>query len=79
MEESFPGLFQIGSTREANIAQYQKNNSWSPIFRRNLQDWEFNDCLAFLEALSGYNIDDLQPDKILLGNSKGGMYTVKEG
>ena len=42
LKDYFPSLFQIASNKEATIAQYRDNNHWTPIFRRNFQDWEIN-------------------------------------
>ena len=71
-------MFQIASNKEATIAQYRDNNHWTPIFRRNFQDWEINDLLSLLETLQNTTLVVEDQDKILWGNSKEKTYTVKE-
>ncbi|XP_059289469.1 uncharacterized protein LOC132042988 [Lycium ferocissimum] len=74
---AFPRLYRVASNRDASIAQYREGNVWSPVFRRNLQDWEINDLLQLLGALENYILAEA-PDRIIWGNSKKGEYTVKQ-
>lgn len=79
LKDSYPGLYQIASNQKANVGQYREGNNWTPLFRRNLQDWEINDLLSLLEVMGGCSTSESQTDKMLWGRSKEGKFTVKDG
>lgn len=64
-------LYQIATNKNATITQYGVDNIWSPIFRRNLQDWEINELLSLLQTLERCNLDERTTDRLLFLQHQG--------
>lgn len=77
LQALYPSLYQIASNKECFVNQCRINNVWSPLFRRNFNDWELNDLFSLLSTLADYRTEELHSDKMVWGNSKEGQYTVK--
>lgn len=77
LKESFPRLYQIACNQDASIAQYKDGNSWNPIFRRNLSDWEINVLLTLFTTLAEYNFDIHQPTESCGEDQKVGSTTSR--
>ncbi|XP_075083624.1 uncharacterized protein LOC142167360 [Nicotiana tabacum] len=58
-------------------AHNREGNTWNPLFRRNLQDWEMNDLLLILSTLEECKIKEHQPERLIWVNSIRGKYTIK--
>uniref|UniRef100_A0A2N9G274 Phospholipid/glycerol acyltransferase domain-containing protein n=1 Tax=Fagus sylvatica TaxID=28930 RepID=A0A2N9G274_FAGSY len=55
LKEAFPALFSIASNKEAAVADYMQirhgNLHWEVTFVRNLQDWELESLVSFLDRI----------------------------
>uniref|UniRef100_A0A1U7V1A2 Uncharacterized protein LOC104212559 n=1 Tax=Nicotiana sylvestris TaxID=4096 RepID=A0A1U7V1A2_NICSY len=79
LKEAFPNLFLIARNTESLVSHNREGNTWSPILRRNLQDWEVEDYIDLLKLLENRTINTQLKDKLKWGNSKDGTYSVKYG
>ncbi|WMV53644.1 hypothetical protein MTR67_047029 [Solanum verrucosum] len=43
-KDKFPTLFNCSTKRNGNVAHFLSNSGWQQEFRRNLNDWEVEDC-----------------------------------
>lgn len=79
LKEAFPTLFLIEDNPDSLIAHNREVNTWNPIFRRNLHDWEVDEFIDMMKTLEKCSINSQLRDKLKWGNSKDGLYTVKAG
>lgn len=79
LQSDFPTLFSIASEPDSTISQNRENNAWTPLFRRNFQDWELNSLLQLLSKLECYSPVVHSPDRIKWDRRTDGQYTVKAG
>ncbi|XP_070025308.1 uncharacterized protein [Nicotiana sylvestris] len=69
-------IAKYGNT-ESLVSHNREGNTWNPILRRNLQDWEVEDYIDLLKLLENRTINTQLKDKLKWGNSKDGTYSVK--
>lgn len=79
LKEAFPDLFLIADNPDSLVAHNREVNTWNPIFRRNLHDWEVDEFIDMMKTLEKCSINSQLRDKLKWGNSKDGLYTVKAG
>ena len=58
LEEAFPSLYSLASSRDAWVAQlwdqFGNLGHWNPIFTRLNNDWEMEDVETFFSRLHGH-------------------------
>ncbi|KAG5624650.1 hypothetical protein H5410_009868 [Solanum commersonii] len=59
----YPSLYQLSCEPDSTISQNWKN-TWIPLLRRNLQDWEIEDMINLFHRLEGYRPNMQAPDKL---------------
>ena len=68
LKEAFSALFSIAANKEAVVAEYMQishgNLHWEVKFVRNLQDWELNSLVSFLDRLYSVSLNDSGMDQM---------------
>lgn len=52
LKETFPNIFLIAANEDSSIPHNRENNTWKPLLRRHLQDWEVEDLMTLGELYS---------------------------
>ncbi|KAF3676763.1 hypothetical protein FXO37_05164 [Capsicum annuum] len=73
--EEFPRLFQIARAPNSSISQNREDNTWTVLFRRNLQDWEIEEVVNLFSGLEGQVINVHEADKLRWDSDKGCITT----
>ena len=68
LKEAFPALFSIASNKVAAVADYMQirhgNLHWEVTFVRNLQDWELESLVSFLDRIYFVSLNDSGMDQM---------------
>nr|XP_009758236.1 PREDICTED: uncharacterized protein LOC104210958 [Nicotiana sylvestris] len=73
---AYSALYQIAREPDSTICQNMEDNTWNIIYRRNLQDWEFEELHRLLATLNGFSSNQLALDQLLWGTTHAGRYSV---
>jgi hypothetical protein len=61
LKEAFPALFSVASNKEAAVVDYMQirhgNLHWEVTFVRNLQDWELESLVSFLDRIYSVSLN----------------------
>lgn len=71
---AYLALYQIVREHDSTICRYREDNTWNIIYKRSLQDWEFEELLRLLATLNGFSSNQLAPDQLIWGTTQAGRY-----
>jgi len=74
--DDYPSLFNLARDPDSTISQNRDGTTWSIMFRRNMQDWEFNDLIKLLQTLQSFSLNTQATDQFKWGTTGDGNYTV---
>ncbi|WMV34161.1 hypothetical protein MTR67_027546 [Solanum verrucosum] len=74
--DDYPGLFYLARDPDSTISQNRDGTTWSIMFRRNMQDWEFNELIKLLQTLQSFSLNTQATDQFKWGTTGAGNYTV---
>jgi hypothetical protein len=81
LKESFPGLFNIASYREASIADNMERSNgmiqWNIVFSRRIHDWEVEILTSFYSRLYSHKCRGVGEDKLWWIPSSKGVFEVR--
>lgn len=58
LKETFPNIFLIAANEDSSIPHNRENNTWKPLLRRHLQDWEVEDLMTLLDSLENFTVNN---------------------
>lgn len=74
--DEYPGLFHLARDPDSIVSQNRDGTTWSIMFRRNMQDWEFNDLVKLLQTRENFSFNIQAIYQFKCGTTGAGKCTV---